>query len=129
MSIRQATILLVFCIVVSGVALWAVDAIGGPLSDAQKQAVGMATIGILGAGLGWHQYRKTVPLRLMLLPMGTLMAVLLGIAALVLFGNGLSAFLPVLLPLAIGLGVGTAWWIERRAKAAGYNPNQPNNHD
>jgi hypothetical protein len=39
----------------------------------------------------------------------------------VFFGEGFSAFLPVMLPLTIGLGIATAWWIERRAKAAGIN--------
>jgi hypothetical protein len=100
-------------------ALWLADALWGPLSDAQEQAVAIAVLGIFGAGLGWEQYRKTVPLRLMLLPLGTLVVVLLGIAAMVFFGEGFSAFLPAMLPLAIALGIATAWWIERRAKAAG----------
>lgn len=101
-----------------GSALWLADSLWGPLSDAQVQAVAIATLGIFGAGLGWEQYRKTVPLRLMLLPLAVLAGVLLGMAAMVFFGQGLSFFLPTMLPLAMGLGVGTAWWIERRAKAA-----------
>ncbi len=56
----------------------------------------------------------------MLLPLAVLVAVLLGIAAMMFLGRGHSAFLPVMFPLAIGLGMGTAWWIERRAWAAGY---------
>lgn len=55
----------------------------------------------------------------MLLPLGVLVTLLLGIAAMLLFGDGLSAFLAVMLPLVIFLGMATAWWIERRAKAAG----------
>jgi hypothetical protein len=123
MSPREGLVILLLGIGSAALLLWFAETAWGPLSGAQRDAVLIAGLGIFGAALGWEQYRKTVPLRLMLLPLGVLVAVLLGIAGMVFFGEGLSAFLPVMLPLAIGLGIGTAWWIERRAKAAGHKPD------